>query len=82
LGRTATGKRKEDIYFMLNEVDVQSVKVLVTEIRLGKAFQESGLPSGNALFLWFRRQMIRLPSNLLAVLVDVFVAVLCLPRKV
>jgi hypothetical protein len=40
LGRTGTGKRKEDFYFVLCEVDVHSVKALVTEIRLGKTFQE------------------------------------------
>jgi len=82
LCRSATGKRKEDLDFMLYEVDVQSVKTLVAEIRLGKEFQESGLRSGNAFLLWFRRQMLRLSSSLLAILVDVFVAVLCLPRKV
>ena len=78
----ATGKIKEESYFMLYEADVQSVKALVAEIRLGKAFQESGWRSGNALLLWFRRQKLRLSSSLLVILVDVFVAVLCLPRKV
>jgi hypothetical protein len=51
LGRSATEKRKEDLYFMLYEVDVQSVKALVTKIRLGKAFQKSSWRSGNALLL-------------------------------
>jgi hypothetical protein len=51
VGAQRHGKEKRRFIFMLYEVDVQSVKALVTEIRLGKAFQESGWRSGNALFL-------------------------------
>jgi hypothetical protein len=51
VGPQRHGGKKEDLYFMVYEVDVQSVKALVTEIRLEKAFQKSSWRSGNALLL-------------------------------